>query len=188
MPKQTLFGRLCKARNFNGVQQKWKDRVKIHMTSMSMFGSWYWLHQGRKKWYDRCQERMQENIARHLNNNGLNDVPDSKAKHTHDSPSEVLSVTTAIIALGGLVTSKDISLTPKAVQSPGIFKETAPPATTQQLPLSAHSGLCVLEGLGTSNGTNVTASEARESEKNILVIYKSHAWTCGKITFVHSNS
>ena len=34
---------------------------------------------------------------------------DSKAKHTHDSLSELLSVTTAIVALGGLVTSKDIA-------------------------------------------------------------------------------
>ena len=64
MLKQALFGRLARA--FLGVKLRWKDRVKKNMTSMSVFGSWYRLAQDRKKCYDHCQGRMQEKIARRL--------------------------------------------------------------------------------------------------------------------------
>ena len=66
MPKQALFGRLSRARPFHGVKLRWKDRVKRDLTSMSMLEHWYQLAQDRKKWYDRYHERVEEQIARRL--------------------------------------------------------------------------------------------------------------------------
>ena len=66
MPKQALFGRLSKARPFHGVKLRWKDRVKRDLTSMSMHDHWYQLTQNRKKWYDRYHERVEQQMARRL--------------------------------------------------------------------------------------------------------------------------